>query len=46
MRLFPIMHIVGIRKSLGKKYLRVDVSLQKHMDRFAAALSSLEDGGA
>ena len=33
-------------RGLGKKYLRVDVSLQKHMDRFAAALSSLEDGGA
>lgn len=31
-------------RGLGRKYLRVDVSLKKHMDRFVDALSSLEGG--
>ena len=29
-------------RGLGKRYLRVDVSLLKHMDRFVDALSSLD----
>jgi histidinol-phosphate aminotransferase len=33
-------------RGLGKRYLRVDVSLQKHMDRLVAALQDIEAGGA
>ncbi len=33
-------------RGLGKRYLRVDVSLQKHMDRFVDALTSLDTGAA
>jgi len=31
-------------RGLGKRYLRVDVSLRQHMDRFVDALSSLDGG--
>jgi hypothetical protein len=29
-------------RGLGRRYLRVDVSLRKHMDRFLAALSDIQ----
>ena len=33
-------------RGLGKRYLRVDVSLKEHMDRLVAALKDIEAGGA
>lgn len=32
-------------RGLGKRYLRIDVSLKKHMDRLAAALRHIDSGG-
>jgi histidinol-phosphate aminotransferase len=31
-------------RGLGKRYLRIDVSLKKHMDRLADALRSIDSG--
>ena len=33
-------------RGLGKRYLRIDVSLKKHMDRLADALQDIEAGHA